>query len=124
MATWKIGWKACSRRLAGHSARRIDMRDFCAVELRCNLRPDAPSQLLTTLQQQHHLPSLEAAPLLHSQAISVQSYIADDELDEYLSFVESLAPYSATVGFVGYVRLAWEHCPLLIYFRDGYALML
>jgi hypothetical protein len=42
-----------------------------------------------------------------------------DELGTFFGFLEWLAPYVATVGFVGYWHALHEEHPVLLYFKDG-----
>jgi hypothetical protein len=88
------------------------MSSSCFMALACDLRPDTPPDVLHTLVQRYDLP-------LETPSLCLRRSVADDELDEHLTLLEQLAPYSATRGFVGYVRLGWDVSPTLIYFRDG-----
>lgn len=92
------------------------MSSSCRFALTCDLQPETPPQLLDTVRRRLALAHESRTPktMLH-----VQCDVADDELDSYLALLESIAPYSATVGFVGYVRPSWDVHPALIYFKDG-----
>lgn len=93
------------------------MSTSCRLALTCDLRPETPQQLLDTLTRQLALGREPmAAP---KTTVQVHCDVADSELESYLALLESIAPYSATVGFVGYVRLPWDLHPALIYFKDG-----
>lgn len=88
----------------------------CRLALTCDLRPETPQQILETLTRR--LP-LGQEPQALPTTMQVHCDVAHDELESYLALLESIAPYSATVGFVGYVRLPWDMHPALIYFKDG-----
>lgn len=88
----------------------------CRLAVTCDLRPEMPQQIFDTLTRR--LPLGQTPPALPT-TMHVHCDVADDELESYLALLESIAPYSATVGFVGYVRLPWDLHPALIYFKDG-----
>lgn len=51
--------------------------------------------------------------------LDVRTFVIDDALGEYLAFADWLAPYSVSVGCVGYFREEAAPHPVLLYFRDG-----
>ena len=50
---------------------------------------------------------------------SFRNCILDDEMGEYVVFVEWLTQYSENTGLVGYFRSVYSDHPTLLYFRDG-----
>jgi hypothetical protein len=51
--------------------------------------------------------------------LDVRTFVIDDMLGGYLAFADWLAPYSASVGFVGYFREELAAHPMLLYFEAG-----
>ena len=91
--------------------------ETCSLTLACALKPDAPRHLIDTL----HGGSETRLAATCVRNVIVERRVPDDTLDEYLTLIEHVAPYSETAGYVGYVRFGWDVAPTLIYFRDGRA---
>lgn len=89
----------------------------CQLAIACDLRPETPQTVLDRWSS--HAGCTGVHRWFGGASLNVHCVVADDELDTTFDLLESLAPYSATNGFVGYLRVPWELSPGLIYFRDG-----
>jgi len=88
----------------------------CQLAIACDLRPETPQ---TVLDRWSYAGYAGAQRWFGGASLNVHCDVADDELDVCFDLLETLAPYSATDGFVGYLRVPWDLSPGLIYFRDG-----
>lgn len=89
----------------------------CQLAIACDLRPETPQTVLDRWSS--HAGSAGAQRWFGGASLNVHCDVADDELDACFDLLETLAPYSTTDGFVGYLRVPWDISPGLIYFRDG-----
>jgi hypothetical protein len=58
----------------------------------------------------------------YRDTFSFRQEVLDDSIGEYIAFVEWLAPYSETEGWVGYFRSHIDEVgaqPVLVYFKQG-----
>ena len=64
-------------------------------------------------------PSTDDGGKVYRQTLSFRTETIDDGLDTYLHFLEWLALYIDTQGFIGYLHCEYDKSPMLIYIDSG-----
>lgn len=80
-----------------------------------------PGETFSALRRayRYNLPETKGGGEVFYYTFSFRSEILDDALGDYFVFLEWLAAYSHTQGFVGYMYSDIDDHPTLIYFREG-----
>jgi hypothetical protein len=95
-----------------------DWRTFLVCESEGFIFPGEPHASLREAYR-YSRSMVEGGEDVYLHTLSFRCQAKDDGITSYLTFIEWLAPYSSTTGFVGYWIYEDDEDPILIYFKDG-----